>query len=67
MDITGRPMNGFVWVRAANAEGKALRDWLALSTRYVGALPAKPVSRSPVHAGASNVSPRKAARARRDT
>jgi TfoX/Sxy family transcriptional regulator of competence genes len=41
MDITGRPMKGFVWVRAEHAEGKDLRDWIALAERYVGALPPK--------------------------
>ena len=41
MDITGRPMRGFVWVRAVAAEGKALLAWIDLASRYVGALPAK--------------------------
>jgi hypothetical protein len=41
MDITGRPMRGFVWVRAEEAEGKGLRAWIDLASRYVGALPAK--------------------------
>lgn len=41
MDITGRPMRGFVWVRARNAEGNALREWLLLAKRYVGTLPPK--------------------------
>lgn len=41
MDITGRPMRGFVWVRAEAAEGRALRVWINLASRYVGALPAK--------------------------
>jgi hypothetical protein len=41
MDITGRPMRGFVWVRAAATEGKALRAWIDLASSYVGALPAK--------------------------
>lgn len=35
MDITGRPMRGFVWVRAKDAEGKVLREWLALAKKYV--------------------------------
>lgn len=41
MDITGRPMAGFVWVRADEANGKALQDWIDLAARYVAALPAK--------------------------
>ena len=41
MDITGRPMKGFVWVSADHAKGKALQAWINLAARYVGALPAK--------------------------
>jgi hypothetical protein len=41
MDITGRPMQGFVWVHANKAEGRALESWIELATQYVGALPAK--------------------------
>jgi hypothetical protein len=41
MDITGRPMPGFVWVRADATQGKALRGWIDLASGYVGALPAK--------------------------
>jgi hypothetical protein len=41
MDITGRPMRGFIWVRADATEGKALRIWIDLASRYVGVLPAK--------------------------
>ena len=41
MDITGRPMRGFVWVNAEAADGKGLEQWIALAARYVGALPAK--------------------------
>ena len=41
MDITGRPMRGFVWVDAAAAKGAALKSWIALAERYVGALPPK--------------------------
>jgi hypothetical protein len=41
MDITGRPMQGFVWVRANKAEGKDLESWIELAARYVGALPPK--------------------------
>ncbi len=41
MDITGRPMQGFVWVRANKAEGKDLESWIELATRYVGKIPPK--------------------------
>ena len=41
MDITGRPMRGFVWVKARELEGKALRDWLKLAKQYVDTLPPK--------------------------
>ena len=41
MDITGRPMRGFVWVSAEAADGEGLEEWIALADQYVGALPAK--------------------------
>lgn len=41
MDITGKPMAGFVWVSAAHAHGEALQGWIALAERFVGALPRK--------------------------
>jgi hypothetical protein len=41
MDITGRPMAGFVWVQADHAKGKDLERWIALAQQYVGTLPAK--------------------------
>ena len=41
MDITGRPMRGFVWVSAEAADGEDLEQWLALAERFVGVLPAK--------------------------
>jgi TfoX/Sxy family transcriptional regulator of competence genes len=41
MDITGRPMKGFVWVQAEHAEGKSLEDWIQLAERYVGSLAQK--------------------------
>lgn len=41
MDITGRPMRGFVWVDAGQAEGAQLEEWIALAERFVGALPRK--------------------------
>lgn len=41
MDITGRPMRGFVWVDAKAARGKALQNWIALAAQFVGSLPRK--------------------------
>lgn len=41
MDITGRPMRGFVWVRAEHADGDALVGWIDLATAYVRSLPPK--------------------------
>lgn len=41
MDITGKPMGGFVWVSAEAADGEGLEQWIVLAERYVGALPPK--------------------------
>lgn len=41
MDITGKPMKGFVWVDASDTAGKALEAWIELAARYVGGLPPK--------------------------
>ena len=41
MDITGRPMRGFVWVRGEHAEGAELEELIDLAARYVATLPAK--------------------------
>ncbi|MEQ1515263.1 MAG: TfoX/Sxy family protein [Usitatibacteraceae bacterium] len=41
MDITGRPMRGFVWVDASHAKGKMLLRWIDLASEYVGNLPPK--------------------------
>ncbi len=41
MDITGKPMAGFVWVDAKHATGDSLLSWIALATAYVGDLPPK--------------------------
>lgn len=45
MDITGRPMSGFVWVQEDCAKGPALRAWIDFATRYVGTLPRKMTGR----------------------
>lgn len=41
MDITGKPMKGFVWVDAAMATGASLDTWIDFAARYVGSLPPK--------------------------
>ena len=41
MDITGKPMAGFVWVDAKHAADKNLLSWIDLATGYVGSLPPK--------------------------
>ncbi len=41
MDITGRVMQGFVWVDPASCDARALKRWLAMAQAYVGKLPAK--------------------------
>jgi hypothetical protein len=41
MDITGKPMRGFVWVKAEHADGADLDAWIDLAARYVETLPAK--------------------------
>ena len=41
MDITGKPMAGFVWVGADAALEAPLTDWIDLAARYVGQLPPK--------------------------
>lgn len=41
MDITGRPMRGFVWVKADHAEGADLCDWINMASKFVGSLPPK--------------------------
>ena len=38
MDITGRPMRGFVWVDADAAIEGGLPSWIAFASRYVGSL-----------------------------
>ena len=38
MDITGKPMRGFVWVAADDAIETGLRDWIDFAARYVGSL-----------------------------
>ena len=41
MDITGRPMGGFVWVDADAALDTGLRDWIDFTAAHVASLPPK--------------------------
>jgi hypothetical protein len=41
MDITGRPIKGFVWVDASEANGDTLDEWIEMAVRYVAALAPK--------------------------
>jgi TfoX N-terminal domain len=41
MDITGKPLGGFVWVDADAALDTGLDDWIAYSSQFVGSLPPK--------------------------
>jgi TfoX/Sxy family transcriptional regulator of competence genes len=41
MDITGKPMKGFIWVSAEAATKKGLPLWIGLAARYVSTLPRK--------------------------
>lgn len=41
MDITGKPMKGFVWVDAKKAVKTGLGKWIDLAARFVGSLPPK--------------------------
>lgn len=41
MHISGRVMNGFVWVAPDACDGRALKRWIELAENYVGKLPVK--------------------------
>lgn len=41
MDITGRPMRGLVWVRADEAQGETLVNWIEFASRFVSTLQPK--------------------------
>lgn len=41
MDITGKPMAGFVFVDPAQCDPRQIKSWIALAMNYVGALPEK--------------------------
>lgn len=39
MDITGRPMRGFVWVDERRARGASLAAWIERAARHAASLP----------------------------
>lgn len=41
MDITGKPMPGFLWVDAEQAKDSALTGWVQFAEAFVGQLPPK--------------------------
>ena len=41
MNITGKPIAGFVFVDPAQCDTRALKSWIALAESYVAALPPK--------------------------
>ena len=41
MDITGRPLRGFVFVMPPGVKGVALKTWIERGVRYASSLPAK--------------------------
>ena len=41
MDITGKPMAGFVFVDPAQCDARTLKSWIDLAESYVAALPPK--------------------------
>lgn len=41
MDITGRPMRGFVWVDASLVDSRQVAQWIARAENFVATLPPK--------------------------
>lgn len=41
MVMSGREMNAYVWVEPEVLDDKALREWIAVATNFVGTLPMK--------------------------
>jgi len=46
MEMSGRPMEGYVFVDPPPADDGELRDWLSLAVAFVKTLPPKPAKRS---------------------
>lgn len=45
MEMSGRPMEGYVFVDPPPADDRELRDWLGLALAFVKTLPPKPAKR----------------------
>lgn len=46
MDITGRPMRGFVWVAEDHADGAALDGWIDMAAHHAATLAPRPAPSS---------------------
>jgi TfoX/Sxy family transcriptional regulator of competence genes len=47
MEMTGRPMEGYVFVDPPPTDDRSLQDWLALAVAFVKTLPPKPPKSKP--------------------
>jgi TfoX/Sxy family transcriptional regulator of competence genes len=47
MEMSGRPMAGYVFIDPPPRDERTLRDWLELGVAFVNTLPAKPVRSTP--------------------
>ena len=47
MEMTGRPMEGYIFVDPPPSDDRALQDWLALAVAFVKTLPPKPSKSKP--------------------
>ena len=47
MEVSGRPMEGYVFVDPPPSDERALREWLGLAIAFVNTLPPKPVKSRP--------------------
>jgi hypothetical protein len=47
MEMTGRPMEGYVFVNPPPPDDRSLQDWLALAVAFVNTLPPKPARPKP--------------------
>ena len=47
MEMSGRPMAGYVFIDPPPRDERTLRDWLELGVAFVNTLPAKPRGRRP--------------------
>jgi hypothetical protein len=57
MEMTGRPMEGYVFVDPPPANEQTLRDWLALAVAFVKTLPPKLPKSRPRRTGAKSDGP----------